>query len=153
MRTKYDQQKECNIQVFVYVVGPEYYGPLYQFVCGESGWFLVVCFLCRINSQSTTFFFLLWEKVAQMPLVKPVCSWVGLAVLGWGVRRFRDDIYMLSKPTEFGKCANTVFYPHASRPKTCLQEDGSFGGAVVKSRCSQELHCNWSIHSYQCKNQ
>ena len=28
--------------------------------------------------------------------------WVGLA-LGWGVRRFHNNIYMFPNPTEFGK--------------------------------------------------
>ena len=35
-----------------------------------------------------------------MPLLT-YFSWVGLA-LGWGVRRFHDNIYMFSNPTEFG---------------------------------------------------
>ena len=35
-------------------------------------------------------------------------SWVGLA-LGWGVRRFRNNIYTFSNPTEFGKSQNILF--------------------------------------------
>ena len=47
--------------------------------------------------------YLLWEKVAHMPrFFLPIFSWVGLA-LGWGVRRFHDNIYTFSNPTEFGE--------------------------------------------------
>ena len=40
---------------------------------------------------------MLWEKVAQMPLLT-YFSWVGVA-LGWGGRRFHNNIYMFSKST------------------------------------------------------
>ena len=39
----------------------------------------------------------------KMPLFNLNFSWTGLA-LGWGVRRFHDDIKMFSNPTEFGVC-------------------------------------------------
>ena len=40
------------------------------------------------------------KKSGPNAAFKPMFSWVGLA-LGWGVRRFHNNIYTLSNPTEF----------------------------------------------------
>ena len=74
----------------------------YKGVCGEFGWvgFLVVCFLYKINSNLSGKY-LLWEKVAQIPpLTSFFLGWVGLR---WGVRRFHNNVCMLSNSTEVGK--------------------------------------------------
>ena len=72
-----------------------------QGVCGEFGWvgFLVVCFLDKPIPTH--------EKIFAVGKSGPIAtfdlffSWVGLS-LGWGVRRFHDNIHMFAKPTEFG---------------------------------------------------
>ena len=71
--------------------------------------FLVVCFLYKINPnprKNTCG----GKKVAQMPLLK--FSWGGLLALGWGVRRFRTNIYMFmfSNPTKIGKSQRPCYF-------------------------------------------
>ena len=73
----------------------------YRLFAENSVWvgFLVVCYLHKINPNRQNKY-LLWEKVAPKCHFSPNFSWVGLA-LGWGVRRFHDNIHVFSNPTEF----------------------------------------------------
>ena len=70
-----------------------------SFFCGESGWvgFLVVCFLYKTNPnrRKTICCGKQWRKCHFQPDV----SWVGLA-LGWGVRRFHNNIHSICFPTQ-----------------------------------------------------
>ena len=56
------------------------------------GFWRSVSYVHKINPNPRKKY-LLREKVAQMPLFNLFRSWVGLA-LGWGVCRFRNNIYM-----------------------------------------------------------
>ena len=105
----------------------------------------------KIQSQPTKDYFL-WEIVAQVPLLTYFFS-VGLA-LGWGVRRFHNDIYIYmyvsSNPTDFGKSQtpNMAFVKH-----TVKKNNGSSNdiGQSRRSRrpCGQirfgpeVLHLSW----------
>ena len=62
------------------------------------GWvgFLVVCFPYKIKTKPTKKYYLLWEKLAQMPLLTYL--FLGWMVLGWGVGRFHGNIYMFFNP-------------------------------------------------------
>ena len=51
--------------------------------------------------------FAVWEKLAQMPLLTQ-CFLGWVVALGWGVRRFHNNIYMFSNPTGFGISPNTL---------------------------------------------
>ena len=64
----------------------------------KFGWvgFLVVCFLYKINRNPREIIF--WGKKGHKCHFLTYFSWVGLA-LGWGVRRFHNNICMFSNPT------------------------------------------------------
>ena len=49
----------------------------------------------------------MWGKRGPNATVYPKFSWVGLA-LGWGVRRFQNNVYIFSNPTEFWLIAKTT---------------------------------------------
>ena len=71
------------------------------------GGFLVVCFLHKINPNPRKNYLAVRGKSGpECPFFQAYISWVGLA-LGWGVRRFRNNIYIFSNPTEIGIIANT----------------------------------------------
>ena len=72
-----------------------------QGVCGEFGWagFLVVCFRYKINPNPRKNICCdqKWPKNATFDLF-----FLGLGLaLGWGVRRFRNNIYMISTQHNF----------------------------------------------------
>ena len=75
-----------------------------QGVCGEIwlGW--VPCSLLPIHNQipghKHNHFAV--GKSGPNTTFNLILSWVGLA-LGWGVRRFHNNIYMFSSPTELGQ--------------------------------------------------
>ena len=58
------------------------------------GWvgfgFLAVCFLYKINPNPRKNDVAVGKSGAQMPLITPIVSWVGLAV-SWEVRRFHNS--------------------------------------------------------------
>ena len=73
----------------------------YQGVCGEFGWvrFPVICFLYKTNPNPRKSY-LLWGKSdlnATFNLIFLVLGWP----LGWGVRRFHNNIYMFPNQTDF----------------------------------------------------
>ena len=72
-----------------------------QGVRGEFGWvrFLVVCFLYKTNPNPRKI--ICSGKKWPNCHFQPKFCWVGLA-LGWGVRRFRNNISMFPNPTELG---------------------------------------------------
>ena len=71
-------------------------------VCRELDWvgFLVVCFLYKTNPNPTKKLCAVGKsgRNATFSLIFP---WVGLT-LGWGVRRFHNNIDTFPNPTEFG---------------------------------------------------
>ena len=81
--------------------------------CGEFGWvgFLAVCSLSKINPnpRQNTYCGKRWPRCHFEPM--PFLG-VGLA-LGWRVRRFTNNIYMLSHPTESGK-SHPILQTHCS---------------------------------------
>ena len=77
------------------------------------GWvgfgFLAVCFLYKINPNPRKNDVAVGKSGAQMPLITPIVSWVGLAV-SWEVRRFHNSTWMFSNPTYIWYIANTLLF-------------------------------------------
>ena len=77
--------------------------------------FLVVCFVYKTNPDPRKLF-AHRGKVDQMPLENLICLGVGLA-LGWGVRRFHNNIYYVFQPNIIWYIVNTIVFGDAcARP-------------------------------------
>ena len=84
----------------------------YRLFAENSVWvgFLVVCYLYKIKSQPAKKYFCCERKSGppQLLLLASFFLGVGLA-LGWGVRRFHDNIHVFSNPTESGVISWTPY--------------------------------------------
>ena len=94
-------------EVLLYHCVPKYNELLYinrVFAEKEFGWvrFLVVCsYIKPIPTHEKLF--VVGKSGPNTTAVKLLFLGVGLALLGWGVRRFHNNIRIVSNPTLFGK--------------------------------------------------
>ena len=91
--------------------------------------YLVVCFLYRTNPNPRKLFAV--GKSGPNATFTPNFSWVGLA-LGWGVRRFHNNIDIFPNPTEFDIFRKTPSYPLHEKWSTIALVSRTFGTGYVR---------------------
>ena len=96
----YDYVQQCSITINISITR--------GFAENSVGFgFLVVCFLYKINRTNLNPRKITCcgkkKRGAQNATFSPIFSWGWVRLGLWGVRRFHDNIYMFSNPTEVGK--------------------------------------------------